>query len=328
MDQDLVQVIVEDAEVDAERRRKRTKLRLIVGLVALVLTSAVVGTIWGSYASASEDCASCHSDIHEQAQEWSHAEITCAECHVSTEPFSKTRFGATVLFGMRLHLIDPTGSPSVAVPKYRCTSCHEDLTGVLGNTIKIDHNACAPNQNCVTCHSQAAHLSEAASISMDMFECLNCHNGVNQTAECDTCHAGRVPQDRLKSGTFAVTHNTNWLNTHGMGSMKACSACHADNDCGKCHGVGVPHGYNFQLSHGEFGASASAQCQTCHTENFCNDCHGTEMPHPVGFKEVHAQTVTEQGKEDCMTCHAQSDCDTCHTMHIHPGGAVGAGDGQ
>lgn len=309
-------------------RTRRLSGRAVITIVVATVVAIVALTTVGSYAAASADCTDCHKSVSTQVEHSSHADLECATCHVSPTMLGRTRFGATLLFGMAVHVVDTTRAPALNVPNSRCTSCHDDLAGTAGNTLKIDHEACAPYDQCVKCHTNVGHDTEKSiSEALDMFDCLSCHNKTQQTQDCDSCHAGRLPEDRIKTGSFAVTHGPDWQKTHGMGNMSACSACHTADKCAKCHGTGVPHTYSFQRVHGSYGKSAGAQCATCHTTAYCQDCHGIEMPHPAGFKETHSDTVKADGQDLCMTCHIQSDCTTCHTMHIHPGGSVGKGDG-
>ena len=300
---------------------------VVIAVVAVFAAAAGVG-----YANASADCLSCHSEVSADMATKSHADVECASCHTPRSIVGKVQFGGAVLFGMKSSLIDLRQSPTMFIPNSRCNSCHaEDLleAGAVGSAYLIDHEACAPYGNCASCHSQTAHLAPNTSYNaLDMFDCLACHNRLNKTVECETCHESRLPADRLRTGSFAVTHSAQWEQTHGMGAMSACAACHEQAKCEGCHGGGVPHEYGFLRVHGDYALADSAECQSCHQDYFCSNCHGIEMPHPSGFKQVHSAKVEELGRENCQTCHVQSDCDTCHIMHIHPGGAIGLGDGQ
>ena len=307
---------------------RRFSPRAIVAIVLSALGVLLVLVAVGSYFAADADCAACHTEIADTTEHSTHADVECASCHVSQTTLGRTRFGATLLFGMQIHIINTETAPALNVPNSRCTSCHDDLSGTVGGALKINHLACAEYDQCVKCHVNVGHDADTSvSQALDMFDCLSCHNQTQQTADCDVCHEGRLPADRIKTGSFAITHGANWQKTHGMGNMAACSSCHTVEKCAECHGVGVPHSYNFQRSHGAYGKSEGAQCETCHTASYCEDCHAIEMPHPAGFKEGHAATVKADGDDLCMTCHAESDCTTCHTMHIHPGGSIGEGDG-
>ena len=312
--------------------RKRFSLGVLISLVVLAVVILAAAAAGVGYVNADADCLSCHTDVSRDVASRAHAGVECASCHTPTSIVGKVQFGGAVLFGMRASVIDLRQSPTMFIPNSRCNSCHaEALTdaGAVGTAYRIDHDACAPYGSCTGCHSQTAHLAPNTKFNaLDMFNCLACHNKLNKAVDCETCHESRLPADRLRTGSFAVTHSAQWQQTHGMGAMSACSACHEQSKCTSCHGIGVPHEYGFMRTHGDYAVLPEADCLSCHKEYFCSNCHGIEMPHPSGFKEEHSAQVAQLGKENCQTCHVQSDCDTCHIMHIHPGGAIGLGDGR
>jgi hypothetical protein len=156
-----------------------------------------------------------------------------------------------------------------------------------------------------------------------MNDCITCHKALNVTVACKACHVGDVEKKSFTGPEFTVTHGPNWQQTHGMGQMSSCSACHQSTSCARCHGPGVPHTASILGDHPTYAKLPTAKCDTCHTKAFCFACHQTEMPHPADFPSKHSAIVKAQGPQNCLRCHAQSDCDTCHTRHVHPGGSVG-----
>lgn len=302
--------------------------RLTIALVMAAIVAAFVAFVGTSYGSAQGDCTTCHTKVEAIASNGVHAGVACAKCHAPASILGRSQFGASVLLGMRLKVLDVSGTEASVVSDARCLTCHDlTKTKVVGSAIRIDHAACTVGESCTRCHDAAVHGSEGKSIgSADMFDCLNCHTRQNASVECDTCHEGRLPRDRVKTGTFAVTHGADWKSNHGLGSVRACSACHTDKDCGKCHGSGVPHGPSFGTQHGAVAATGQARCQTCHKQTFCDSCHGMKMPHPSGFKQQHSSVAVTKGRAACLQCHAESDCQTCHRMHVHPGGAIGGSE--
>lgn len=158
-----------------------------------------------------------------------------------------------------------------------------------------------------------------------MESCLRCHGQQGGVVECDTCHQGRRAEERLVSGSWAVTHGPQWQKTHGMGDMYTCAACHARGSCDKCHGVGLPHDSKLRVEHPALARDSRAKCASCHQPAFCSGCHGVQMPHPADFKQQHGSIAVQRGREVCQSCHVQTDCDRCHIMHIHPGGAGALG---
>lgn len=298
--------------------------RLIAAIIisSLILLLSVVTGL--SYSSASVECARCHTAQESVVSSGVHASVSCERCHAPSSAQGKLRFGSAVLFGMRTQLVEVSGTDAIAVPNSRCTACHDmSKSGAVGSAVRIDHQACAAGDTCVRCHDAVVHGSNQQLITaIDMFECLECHTKEAQTLECDACHRGRLPRDRVKTGTFAVTHGRDWERNHGMGSITACTACHTPDDCSECHGTGVPHGLYFATQHGARAASKQAKCESCHREDYCDSCHGLQMPHPKGFKEQHSTLIAAKGDDACKRCHAESDCTNCHIMHIHPGGAI------
>jgi hypothetical protein len=238
-------------------------------------------------------------------------------------------FQVAVVLGMRLKVMDLDGRSVTSVPNSRCESCHENISeksAVVGRALKIDHQACAAADRCSRCHMGDVHKADVSPTkSMQMFECLSCHNRTGASQKCDSCHKGRIQRDRVAKGTFAVTHGKNWRRNHGLGNMMSCSACHTSPDCGKCHGVGVPHTEGFVNQHRSFATQPSADCRSCHEKQFCTSCHGVELPHPQSFKARHAREVMEKGEKTCLNCHSKDDCVLCHSLHVHPGGALGGG---
>lgn len=301
--------------------RQVAAILIAVGLVAAVVLSVAV-----PYMEAESDCSSCHQPEAEVAETGVHASVSCVTCHSSADPVGKLRFGTSVLVGMRLQVGNLSGQDALQIPNERCEGCHNVSEGVSDGAIRINHTACAGNERCVRCHDAIVHGPDQQLIqAVDMFDCLRCHTQQNQTLACNACHEGRLPRERVRTGTFAVTHGPGWQQNHGLGSVSACTACHPAQDCSECHGAGVPHGQNFRQFHGDFARDPAASCTSCHLQSYCDGCHQLPMPHPAGFKNGHAQLVRDDGDELCKSCHGGDDCERCHIMHVHPGGAIGGG---
>jgi hypothetical protein len=312
---------------------------LTIGTIVVVVPLAILAVWIGASAALMPGCAGCHltSTFGAETAAGPHAQVACGDCHGGTTIASRASFGANQVLGMYLPLMTPDPTLS-SVSSARCSSCHEDdLAGVAESAgLRVKHSACAQFIECATCHSPTAHgaaLGWPRSTSMEL--CFECHATSGGPLECDTCHTGRLPADRIKTGTFAVTHGPNYLTTHGMGKMTTCGACHEDSKCAGCHGAGVPHGARFVQQHAQAAALPGADCQGCHIGTFCSDCHTYEMPHPASFTPEHADIVARDGESGCATCHAPEDCVTCHVKHVHPttldqlrGLGVITGDGE
>lgn len=299
----------------------RSRIAIVASVLVGVVLALIVVAI-GVAAVVMPGCERCHlSGKFETATASApHASLECVSCHGGNTVAARTTFAVAEVFGMWLKLT--AVDPSVAVvPSARCASCHEDVTKRISDSegLRIKHDTCAVTRECTDCHSPTAHGTATTwprTSTMEM--CFDCHGEGGATDECDSCHAERLPEDRIQSSTFAVTHGPNHLKTHGLGKMSSCTACHESSKCEKCHGTGLPHSIGFVNAHGPAAKSTKARCTGCHEKKFCSDCHVYQMPHTRAFMRGHAKTVEDKGEASCRRCHADPDCDECHRQHIHP----------
>ena len=302
------------------------KRHLIIPLSLAALI--VLGLAFGMYhAITLPGCVSCHDsgDFGQQTVASAHASVTCVSCHVPSGVTGRLAFGFRQAHHMVLPIVSGDGREWSAVPDVRCNTCHDAVQAatVTANGIRISHALCTEGAECTSCHGTTAHGDATSWVrTYDMETCLACH--VSQgAAECDLCHEGRRPANRVTTGVFAITHGAQWESTHGMGDSATCVACHTAASCEKCHGVGLPHGARYIDRHASDALKPAARCDSCHEPVFCSGCHGLEMPHPMTFTRNHA----EESRQDaalCDRCHAEPDCTRCHETHVHPGGAIGA----
>ncbi len=295
---------------------------VLIGLGALLLL--VVGATTYS-ALALPGCVSCHDDTElvSATAEAPHADVACTSCHVGDAPGDRASFGFRQVFHMTVPLVSGEGRGWESVPDHRCVTCHDDVyDDVTGEGIRIAHLTCAEGSDCTDCHSATAHGAATTWVrTYDMDTCLDCHVSQNLT-DCDLCHEGRRPDDRITTGVFSITHGPSWEQTHGMGDAANCTACHTAAACERCHGAGLPHEADFISEHSEIAQLDNAQCESCHEPRFCDDCHGLEMPHTDAFTRGHAEAAVTN-EDLCRRCHADPDCTECHVTHVHPGGAIG-----
>ena len=296
---------------------------LVVVAFAVVLVNVVAIT---AVTLLPGRCVSCHDSSLEVRE--THATVQCLDCHGGSTVVERVDFAGRQVYGMYLKMPVIDDRSAAAVSDVACVSCHAAQGGPSETAIRIDHVTCAVDRSCTDCHSRVAHGDSVSwPREYDMFDCVACHMEQATSVECDLCHTQRSREERVRTGTFALTHAASWRDTHGMGDPLACAACHPSDKCIDCHGPGVPHQAAFARSHGEYAVEKGAQCTSCHTQRFCDDCHGLEMPHPADFAPAHSTLVEEQGRETCETCHAPSDCTTCHVKHVHPGNARPPGGG-
>jgi hypothetical protein len=299
----------------------RIAVWVLAGLVVLVTL------VLGVTAAALPGCTSCHSQATFVAQtaQSAHADVACVRCHVEAGPAARFSYAYHVIFGMGLR-VAPTGTgPIAGVTNATCLSCHQAVMTrvVVANGLSIEHSKCSKGRLCTDCHSTTAHGTAVRwATTPQMNQCLDCHTTSEVRTKCTTCHAARSVQQRLRTGEWAVTHGPTWKQTHGMGDLKTCAACHPDDFCVRCHGMKLPHSPDFIRFHPVQAQTQRKDCEVCHKQAFCDSCHGMPMPHPADFTPSHSTIVKKQGQAACMRCHVQDDCTNCHVAHVHPGGAV------
>ena len=257
--------------------RRRIIWSVVAGIVIVVLALGVYNAV------VLPGCRSCHDRGGFRAATASapHGNVDCRSCHVPVGTLNRAAFSLRQPFHMLVPRSGGTERDAAAVPDSRCLPCHEDVVDnvVESNGIRIAHGSCAVGASCTDCHSATAHGRETSWVrAYDMDTCLTCHVANEQT-ECDLCHEGRRPENRIKSGTFAVTHGSQWQATHGMGDGATCTVCHQPADCVQCHGAGLPHEPGFVQTHAGYAKRSDERCANCHEPSFCDACHGMPMPH-------------------------------------------------
>ncbi len=298
-----------------------------VVLSALAVVVAVIGLSAAASVSPSY-CGACHRTATDSLRESAHADTGCDSCHASSDPIR------LIEDRLRVASMIPAaawpGSMAIGgrVDDQACLDCHaagiDRLVTVRG--IRMDHRAPTDEGwSCTRCHGDTGHGTQSSGqrrYTMD--DCLECHHATSKNISgCDICHEQGGPDREREAVTpWRVTHGSNWRQTHGMGRLENCSACHSEGYCVSCHGMPLPHEPGFLSDHGEMVISLGGRdkCLDCHTSAMCEGCHGgVEMPHPAAFLDRHSELVEEAGEEPCLRCHEESSCDGCHTRHTHPG---------
>jgi hypothetical protein len=297
---------------------------LIWSLAGAIVLFALV---FGVTAATLPGCTLCHrsSAFVAETNKSAHTDVSCTRCHVQPGVSSRIGYAYHMIFGMLLR-VSPTGTgPISGIPNETCRSCHEVVMQrtVTRNGLSIKHSLCSKGRQCTDCHSQTAHGAATTwPLTAQMSQCLECHATSAVRSNCTKCHAARSERQRLLTGEWAVTHGPNWKQTHGMGSLSTCAACHPNDYCVRCHGIPLPHNADFLKNHPLAAQTQRKDCAVCHKQTFCDSCHGLEMPHPVAFTPAHPAIVRKQGSTVCMRCHIVDDCTNCHIKHVHPGGAT------
>jgi hypothetical protein len=317
---------------DLQPNRASNLIRILVwSLAGIVVVLAIAFAVT---AITLPGCTLCHrgTEFVDQTKASAHADVTCVRCHVERGASPRVAYAYHMIFGMALR-IAPTGSGPVAgIADQTCLSCHSAVMTrvVTVNGLSIKHAKCANGRMCVNCHSDTAHGRAVKWIqTSQMNQCLDCHAAPQVRSNCTTCHANKSSEERIRSGEWVVTHGPTWRQTHGMGDLKTCAACHPDDFCVRCHGIPLPHEPSFLRTHPLSVPTHREDCAVCHRQTFCDGCHGLEMPHPNAFTKTHSALVKKQGNTLCLRCHIEDDCTNCHVRHVHPGGAIApAGSGS
>jgi hypothetical protein len=261
-----------------------------------------------------------------------HRGISCARCHgpgLAGYAGLRGREAGDMWprFALSLGSAEVTGAGD-AISNDSCTACHSAVgTGVVsGHGLRIRHQTCVRSgQSCLDCHGAVSHGSAGRALTgPSMDECVTCHDGAAASGKCDLCHVAKLQAARIVKGPWAVTHGSNWKQTHGMGDNRTCRVCHPSDYCRRCHGIDLPHPESFPRTHGETALRQRAQCVKCHDEkSFCTSCHGMTMPHPAGFLPAHSKIAHGFSDPACARCHPRDTCDSCHASHTHPGRTPG-----
>lgn len=249
-------------------------------------------------------CQSCHPGITESDQAEDRnlpLEATCRACHDGI-------------------IIDDD-----------CTLCHHNMLNLepLPNPerdIIFSHKLHFPIENdCYVCHAGIERTDYCKGEYLpEMHICMDCHDGAEASAECETCH-GNVPRHELKP----KNHNETWLHAHrseARDSRGECKMCHVTADCQDCHeGYNIlleAHEADYLLKHALDAKVNASDCASCHNaKDFCQECHrdaGVDMPlnhvlDPMWTQIGHARAAVSD-IETCATCHngPTSVCITCH----------------
>jgi hypothetical protein len=302
----------------------------------------------GSYLGLSQECASCHENVHKEERFRG-----CAGCHTQ-ESFK----GAAGFAHERLPLVN--GHDVL------CSKCHEDernYASVRGRRCEECH--ASPHRadfgrGCDECHARDAapwrdgakavdstlHLRTGFALARPHdVDCAKCHEGAEFGARfrdpprppssCALCH------EDVHKGQFA---GKACLDCHEGGRWKPARVdhaafplrfAHADVSCDACHESGgfrgTPRacaGCHEDRHEGQFG---KASCDGCHDERAFkpslftvarHDTFALEGAHAtVACDRCHAQGRFRGAPRACAGCHedrhegqfGKASCDRCHT---------------
>ena len=229
--------------------------------------------------------------------------LICTDCHVKA---STSNISADNLLPLeencaKCHVIEIKDSKN-------CEKCHKDPTSPVSfenpeRVIDFSHQFHLNKfeMACKDCHKGMNRTDYASRKNWPtMPECLTCHQDMDASAECETCHP-KVEVIRPQ------THQVNWIHEHKQHSLTGdmpCSMCHQDSWCEDCHAgaqlvklkepalfevSGSPairgrvgqvlqrqHELNYRFTHPLDAVGKERQCSVCHSSSFCIDCHRIE----------------------------------------------------
>ncbi len=321
-----------DPLVRSERRAVRLHAaeRIWYGCVTAIAVCVILASAVMAGAVSPTMCAACHRAEADALHSSTHRGVACDRCHTGASVFGLVQSRLATVDMLAWQVVPGRPDVAASIDTKRCLGCHADAISrtVTVKGIKMSHAAIVTaDWPCERCHPTVAHPAPSrASVGYTMDLCLQCHStNAADIASCQTCHADRgggSAPSKVAATPWRVIHGRNWRQTHGMGDLGTCKACHPADYCVQCHNINVPHSDGYLSMHGADVLSrsrGSSDCMVCHREGTCDNCHGIQMPHPTGFFEQHSKVVKRDGSKSCYTCHSSSSCQQCHTRHTHPG---------
>jgi hypothetical protein len=236
-----------------------------------------------AFKDAPMDCYSCHKkdDKHKGA----YGE-KCETCHAEND-------WKTITFDHDLHSKYPLRGRHIMT---KCESCH---TGHLyKDKTPADCNACHKKddkhkgqftEKCERCHTERDWRVLLFEHDHDTKYPLR---GKHRTTTCESCHTGRLYQDKTPTTCYACHKN---VDVHGRRLGTECQDCHSLRD--------------WKLWDFDHDTRTQFKLDGGHKERDCYACHTERMD-----KKVKSST-------SCVSCHKKDDkhdgsfgpqCDRCH----------------
>ncbi len=284
---------------------------MVVGVgaatIALSVAAAYVAT------SSSEFCsATCHAmvPIGETWENSVHKEVPCIRCHEGRYGFSAPQ---AIVSRARSGVLEATdGSAEGAIVTSRlCLQCH---ASILKGTVQgprgllMSHREVIDRgSQCSDCHGDQGHTNEI--VTVGMAACLRCHDGINASAECVTCHP--------KGADAAIEFTEQTFGSPvALKEKPDCGGCHSQTKCDACHGLRMPHPDHFKepQTHAKLAAFTRMHtlCYRCHVEADCTGCHQPFGAHGKNWFAEHAKVPRDESQW-CNNCHRTPDfCSLCH----------------
>lgn len=327
----------QEGEEDAAETATAQPMSWLTVTSIIVLTVLAVLVVAGISTSASDACASCHTDTeHTAATSDPHEDVSCVSCHEGGGLIARvtvnvaTRAEHLVLARIAPQRVAGYGRP---VASDGCARCHADeIEGTSTNRvrgIRVSHKEpLAARAQCVDCHALAAGVVGAKTVGMA--PCLRCHDGKTAKAECAVCHTGDpataiTPSAPAGSMASALVPNPQ------------CGGCHTDmSKCDACHGIRMPHSFEF-IAYGHArpaaidiwnnGSAGAKTCRKCHYPGHSNcqnvGCHSGPLPsHASPSWRTDHRYNSWSGAATACSCHqwrpwdhnGMTYCQICHSV--------------
>ncbi len=312
--------------VARERRQRSLSPRSRVAVALLTGLVLVAAVIWlGAATGSNSHCAGCHEDAESGALADA-GHDRCIMCHedrgflgLLPAVSSRLRMESSRLFPT----VESYGGLDASVPNRRCTSCHdldvldESRESTAAGSVRMSHSEpLEAGARCEECHGSAgAHTTALEQFRQPkMRNCIDCHDGVQTSAECSVCHLGdKAAPDRFDEIPIEKVR---------LEEPTDCSGCHSTESCDECHGISLPHSPEF-VSGGHRTEAAftlrQANCAKCHSVSWCADtCHSGADRNDISKIWGHGpdwpRTHSTADPSTCSRCHSdQQDCASCHS---------------
>lgn len=298
-------------------RRKPRSVAVAAGIAGAVIASILLLMAWAPLIPAvGHACGTCHA-IDAAVDSWSadaHSGVSCYGCHATPGPLGAIESGFR---GVGVAL---AGSSAPPADSRGCIKCHDDITeGVTESQgMRVRHSDMIDaGMPCTQCHPDIGHDAGSATQAKAAGEisrprmsiCLGCHDDETVSAECDVCHSGSNPSDRVSQA--APSGRTV--------APVTCTGCHraeTDANCVNCHGLVMPHPGTFIREHAGASWKDPALCASCHEAAEAGAgcaCHTDVNDHGT-FTEWfprHMTAARANGPGGC-NCHQLPSCARCH----------------